>query len=150
MMKSMSLVLALSVAACCACSVAPGDPSAGLVGATVPATPSPVIDPRVDEILTAASERFGALTAYRLRVSDTQDVLDDSGQMLQYAALREVVVRRPDRVWAQTTGDLMTRTLWKDGTSVTLYEPEQEVYGRIDDPGTLEQMMDVLLDTSGF
>jgi hypothetical protein len=148
MMKLMNLGLALSIAACFACGAQPVDLQASTTPG--PAGPPPAIDPRVDEILTAASMRLSTLAAFRLRCADTQDVVQDNGQKLQYAALREVVIRRPDRAWAQTTGDLVNRMLWKDGESVTLFDPEQMIYGRIDDPGSIEQMMDELLDVYGF
>jgi hypothetical protein len=154
-MKHMTIGVILSIAACLACNsrrveLKGAAPGSLLRRQAPPAAEPSAIDPRVDEMVRAVADRLRAVQSFRMRVADTLDEVEDNGQKLQYSHVREVIVHRPDRIWAQTRGDLVNRTLWKDGRSVTLFDPEQLIYARIDDPGTNEQMMDVLLDEYGF
>ncbi len=58
-------------------------------------------------------------------------------------------MRRPDRLLVRSVGDVRNRTLWKDGETVTLLDRDENVYVQIDDPGTIDQMMDLLLSRYG-
>ena len=55
-----------------------------------------------------------------------------------------MTVVRPDKLKIETTGDITSRTLWKDGKTLTVLERDKNVYAQIPDPGTINQAIDLL------
>jgi hypothetical protein len=51
---------------------------------------------------------------------------------------------RPNKLKIETTGDVTSRTLWKDGKTLTVLERDKNVYAQIPDPGTIIQAVDLL------
>ena len=113
-------------------------------------TVHPVIDPSADEILRGISQRWQAHDAFSLHVVDMMDEFDETGQMLQFTHVRDAVVARPDKLMIRSRGDRHDRVIWKDGRTVTILDEDENVYVQLDDPGTIEEMMDVLLEEYGI
>src|SRR4029078_170829 len=78
------------------------------------------------------------------RLTDTIDDVQADGRKLQFAHVRELTVVRPDKLKIETTGDITSRTLWKDGKTLTVLERDKNVYAQIPDPGTINQAVDLL------
>jgi len=89
----------------------------------------------------AAQERF-AFTAHV-----AYDVLQPNGQKLQFGDVREVTVRRPDRIRSMTRsrqGEV--RTLYFDGKTISVDLPDDEAFIAVEKPGTLDAAIDYVVN----
>jgi hypothetical protein len=83
-------------------------------------------------------QTFAALTsadAFRFHAEILVDRVDDTGQKLQFAAAMDVAVRRPDRLRAEYTGDLVAKRAWYDGKLLTVFDPDHDVYASMPGAG---------------
>jgi hypothetical protein len=72
-------------------------------------------------------------------------VVQESGQKLQFTSLFDVSLKRPDRMFAsRTEDDGITRLLWYDGKTSSMYDEGEKVYGQIQVPDTIDEMLDYL------
>jgi hypothetical protein len=81
----------------------------------------------IDKTLSAPELSFTART--------TRVYLDESGQPLHIFHTMKVVVRRPDRLKIDVTGDDGSHDLFYDGTSVSISSPDSKVYTVMPAPG---------------
>jgi hypothetical protein len=109
----------------------------------------PRIDPRAESIVRKAGKRIQGMKHVTFEVADTLDVVLETGQKLQYAHRRTATMSRPDRLTVESTGDVMNLKLCKDGTTITLLDKNHNVYAQTKDPGTIDQMMDMMLERFG-
>lgn len=107
------------------------------------------VEPQVDEIMRKMSESLSKAQYFTFEVTDTVDEVLSHGQKLQFSHRRKAFVSRPNRVRIDTSGDITNRKVWKDGKHITMLDKEHKVYGQIDDPGTIDQMIDMLLNKYG-
>jgi hypothetical protein len=122
--------------------------AAGVAVGQTPET-APVIDSKVEEIMAAWDATAGEREIYRFDIIDTVEEVLETGQKVEYSHRRTGMVRRPDRLRIESRGDVVNRDIWFDGTTVTLFDEEFNVYGRIEAPGTIEEMMETLIDRFG-
>jgi hypothetical protein len=113
-----------------------------------PEEPAPE-EPSEVEIVQALGQRIASLQDFRIEVVDTIDDVLENGQKVQYTHLRTARVSRPDRLVLETKGDLENRKLIKDADTVTLMDLDHQVYGQIKFSGTIDEMMDRLLERFG-
>ncbi len=103
------------------------------------------IDKEALEILQKATDYLASLTQFRLKGYKTTDVVEESGQKLQFSSSFEVSLKRPDRIFAsQTDDDGIRHYFWYDGKSATMYDEGKKVYGQIRVPETIDDMLDYL------
>jgi hypothetical protein len=110
----------------------------------------PPIDPRAESLIREMSERAKSNEHFRFVVLDTIDEVQESGQKLQFTHQRFGTVSRPDKLKVRSVGDLRNRTIWKDGETITILDEDHNVYVQIEDPGTIDDMMDLLLERYGM
>jgi len=104
----------------------------------------PVIDPEADTVLRRLGERNKQLKSAVFRVTDTIDEVQDDGQKIQFSHVRELTVVPPNKLRVVTTGDVTSRTFWKDGKTLTVLDRDKNVYAQLPDPGTIDQAIDML------
>jgi hypothetical protein len=104
----------------------------------------PVIDPEADKVLHQLSDHNKQVKVGVFRLTDTIDDVQADGRKLQFAHVREFTIVRPNLLKVETTGDVTSRTLWKDGKTLTVLERDKNVYAQIPDPGTIGQALDLL------
>lgn len=114
------------------------------------APPKPVIDPEADVILRQMSERLKTIPAAIFRLADTIDDVQADGRKLQFAHIRELTIVRPNKLKVETMGDVTSRTVWKDGKTVTVLDLGKNVYAQLPDPGTIDQTLDMLQEKYGM
>ena len=103
------------------------------------------IDKEALEILQKATDYMASLTQFLLKGHKTTDVVDESGQKLQFSSSFEVSLKRPDHIFAsQTDDDGIRHYFWYDGKSATMYDEGKKVYGKIRVPETIDDMLDYL------
>ena len=105
----------------------------------------PSVDKEALEIFNKATDYLAGLTQLHLKAYKERDVVQESGQKLQFSGGIEVSLKRPDRLFAsQTDDDGNIRRLWYDGKTVTMYDEKEKVYGQISAGETIDEMLDYL------
>jgi hypothetical protein len=103
------------------------------------------IDKQAVAILQKATGHLMKIDRFRFKADISLDVVQESGQKLQFGKTAEVTIRRPDRMYGVRVRDDGRRLqFWYDGKTVTLYEESENVYGRIPVPDTIDGMLDYL------
>jgi len=83
--------------------------------------------------LLAKAQRLG------VAVDCTYDVVQDSGQKIEFGERRELTLRRPDRARvAVTRRDGSRREILFDGTQLTAFDLDEKVYATVPKPGTVD------------
>jgi len=103
------------------------------------------VDEQALAILKKATSYLTGLNQFRLKGLAAIDVVQDSGQKLQFGSTAEVTVKRPNRIYASRTldeGDV--RRFWYDGAVATLYEESSNVYTKIPVFDTIDETLDYL------
>lgn len=72
-------------------------------------------------------------------VDCSYDVVQDSGQKIEFGERRELTLRRPDRVRVEVTRrDGSRRGIVFDGTQLTAFDLDEKVYATVSRPGTVD------------
>jgi len=108
------------------------------------AATAPVIDPEAETVLRQLSEHNKGVKTAKFTLTDTIDDVQEDGQKLQFAHVREFTISRPDKLKIVTKGDLTNRTLWMDGKKVTVLDREHGVYAEVAHEGSIESAVDLL------
>jgi len=95
---------------------------------------------------TAAPARLEAMAnvlakAPRLRVTVdcTYDVVQDSGEKIEFGERRELTLRRPDKARFEVTRRDGNRSgLLFDGGQIAVFDVDEKVYSTVEKPGTLD------------
>lgn len=122
-----------------------------IVRAAEPA-PSPV-KPAISEEAGRAVSRMGkALSAKELSFTakTIRVYLDESGQPLHIFHTLNVVVRRPNRLAVQSTGDDQSHDLFYDGESVAIFFPDRKQYAVIAAAGDISSALGDVQHTLGI
>ncbi len=89
--------------------------------------------------------------AFSVTIDMTYDVLQSSGQQIQFAEKRVVRVRRPNHLRIdsrQSDGDVVS--LIYDGQGLILSHPDQKVYSRVDHKGDIDSALRYTVGTLGI
>ncbi len=108
------------------------------------------LDPRGVALLRRLVRQTPAMLAFRMELGEVVEQEGEDGETETFRGTSEIVVRRPDRLRIETKGDLTNRILWKDGESVTLYDKKKNVWARVKDPGSIDDMLRLLVDRYGI
>lgn len=105
----------------------------------------PDVDKEALEILKKATDYLTSLKQLHLKAHKEWDLVQESGQKLQFSSSFEVSLKRPDRLFASLTdNDGNLHRLWYDGKTVTMYDEGEKVYGQIPVAETIDEMLDYL------
>lgn len=110
---------------------------------------APSIDPQAEKIMQTMNAQKKKDISASLEIVDTMDEVTEAGQKIQYSHVRKLVVSEPKRFWIESTGDITNTTMWKDDTTLTLLDRGANAYAQAPAPGTIDETMDMLLDTYG-
>ena len=110
----------------------------------------PKIEPKADEILKKACAYVADLKQFGVKIDETFDEMNASGQKIQLSNRRAVLVRRPNGLFARSVGDTSNRLFYFDGKFITLFDPTAKVYATHEAPATLDAMFDFLHEKLGF
>lgn len=125
-------------------------------GASIPPKADEVEDPellaRIDlmtrdatESVVRAANFLADQSSFRVVADISFDVLQSDGRLLEFGERREITIRRPDRVRVdaiQRDGDV--RTLYFDGSAISIDLPEHKAFVSEERPGTLYAALDYL------
>jgi hypothetical protein len=157
-----TVLVALLVAACNGKTAPQGngtasEPSqvagtAGVVERAVPAVPAsadPVAAER-DPGAIASLERMGTylrgLTTFQIQGQTSRDEVLDDGQSIEFDAVVDMIVQRPNRIRAEVTSDRKQRLYFGDGKTFSVWAKRMNYYAIIPAPSTLRELADTLAD----
>jgi hypothetical protein len=122
-------------------------------GATVPATqPStqPAIDPVADQILQQSCEYLAKTPAFSVHAEIWKDEVLPSGHKIQVTRTVALDFSRPDRLHVDARAHHKGRSIWYDGKTVTVLDRENNLYGTVDAPHTVDETLDLLSNKFGI
>lgn len=109
----------------------------------VEAAPEAAVDPEAIAILRRATELLSGLKSFSFETESAFDVVQTSGQKLQFTTAQKTFVRRPDRVYSETVrDDGVKRQVYYNGHNLTMYQENEKVYGTIPVPSTIDATLD--------
>jgi len=114
------------------------------------ASPSAAIEPKADEILKQMGKCLAETARFSVKAEKMIDYVLETGQKIQLTNATSVVVDRPGKLWAKTTGDTGTEQAWYSGTSLTLLNEDKKSYAQLEVPDTIDKMMDFLVQQYGW
>ena len=112
--------------------------------------PTVVVDPRADRLLRAMGDYLKAAKEFSFHAEITFDDVQTSGQKIQFEAIDDISVRRPDRIYANYKGDTDRKRFWYDGQKVTLYDGNRNVYASEKVPPSIDAALDYVSKQLGF
>jgi len=100
------------------------------------------IAPEATRILKASTDFLASQQRFSTNTRNTLEVVLKSGQKIEFNSTGRQSVQRPNKLRAERTGDLVDQVFVYDGQSLTLSNPQQNIYAQVAAPGTLEEMLD--------
>jgi hypothetical protein len=115
---------------------------------TVQAPKTPVAtESREPEVILMRMARFLAGTPrFTVKLQDRFDVLQDSGQMIEFGETRQIAVSRPNGLRVdleQSDGE--QHVVFYDGKDITTFSPSLNVYAQAAKPGGIDQAVTFFL-----
>ena len=112
--------------------------STGLMATVRGQTPGDV-QPEDPKPILMRMAGFMATNNFSVDVSDSYDVVQESGHKIEFNEKRKITVARPDRLHiAVEESDGEQSVLLFDGKVITMSTPSQNVYAQTPKPGTLD------------
>ena len=103
-----------------------------------------------EETLVRAADFLAEQSAFRVVADISFDALQSDGRLLEFGGSREITIRRPDRIrMREVRRDGDTRTVYFDGSTISIDLPGHRAYVQIDRPGTLYDALDHLIEDLG-
>lgn len=97
------------------------------------------------ESVVRAANFLADQSSFRVVADVSFDVLQSDGRLLEFGASREITIQRPDRIRvevARRDGD--SRTLYFDGSAISIDLPAHRAFVRKERPGTLYAALEYL------
>ncbi len=122
-----------------------------ITAAGVPACQPDADSTRIEELLGQMAEFLATHGDFAFEALVTYEVLQESGQTLQFELVQRVAVSQPDRMfWVTLQDDGSANTVWfSDGLFTMLKQPEN-IYGEIRHLGAIPDMIDVVVNEYGI
>lgn len=103
------------------------------------------VDEQALEILARSNNFLTKLKQFRVTAEFGFDVLQDTGQKIEFGSRQEITVQRPDHFRVNfTRRDGVNGSVVYDGKEVVLFNPEQAVYAKAPFKGKIDAAFDFL------
>ena len=100
------------------------------------------IAPEAKQILKASTDFLASQQRFTADTRNTLEIVLKSGQKIEFNSTGRQSIQRPNKLRAERTGDLVDQVFVYDGQSLTLFNPQQNIFAQVAAPGTLEEMLD--------
>src|SRR5215831_376892 len=122
-----------------------------LLSAPVRAQQPNAANPELDEQAMAVLQRMAAFLTQAQRFSVTVDtgfdVVQDSGQKIEFGETRQMVLRRPDRLRIEATKRNGSKSgMFFDGKDIAVFNTKENVYATVARPGTVDEAITYFLN----
>jgi hypothetical protein len=104
------------------------------------------VDADATQLLRKSTDYLAALKQYRVDTETTIEVVDTTGQKLQFGNRVVVDIQRPNKMRAERVGELVNQSFYYDGKTLSMNIPDQKYYATAAAPPTLEAMLDFARD----
>jgi hypothetical protein len=109
-----------------------------------PAAPPAAAAPAVRDPQTlAALDKMGAalrkLTSFEVRTDTTEERVLTTGQKIQYGGFTDIKAQMPNKLRVDRINDRQARSLYFDGTTMTIFSPRIGFYGTVPASGTIRE-----------
>ena len=111
---------------------------------------APAVDPAAVQILKRMTDFLDGLKQFSVNTHNILEELHVSGHRVDYDLSASVTVKRPNKLLAVRTGQLMNQRFLYDGRTLTLYNPSEKVYATKEAPDTIEKMIDLARERIGI
>ena len=101
------------------------------------------------ELIQQMSNKLASSNTLSFSTQEHKDIVARNGQKTTVQRAREVLLRRPDRLYTKQTGDRPVES-WYDGKYVTLAMHSEKVYGQVRSPDTVDATLDALSKRFGI
>jgi hypothetical protein len=108
---------------------------------------APDVDPAATRLLKRMTDYLNNLQQFSLDTQNTFEVVFESGQKIQFDLSASVVVQRPNKIRAERQGDLVSQTVFYNGKTLTIYNPEDNYYAVAAAPDNIEDALHFARDT---
>jgi hypothetical protein len=106
--------------------------------------PPRVVDPKADRIMERACEQLKSAPGFSVRADISYDDILTSGLTVQYQRSSELVLDRPNHLRVDNESDKGSRTILYDGKTLTVFDPEMNMYVQVPAPDTIDATLDKL------
>ena len=100
------------------------------------------IAPEAKQMLKASTDFLASQQQFTADTRNTLEIVLKSGQKIEFNSTGRQSIQRPNKLRAERTGDLVDQVFVYDGQSLTLLNPQQNIFAQVAAPGTLEEMLD--------
>jgi len=107
------------------------------------------IDPQADQVLQQMGEYLASLPHFRVRAEVTSDEEVETGQLVAVGQTLDMVVRRPDGLWADLAGDDGHKRILYDGLTARLLDYTTGTAAETAAQPTIEATVNDLIDRLG-
>ncbi len=105
---------------------------------------NPAIDPKADELLKKMGKCLSEAKEFSFEAYQISDYILDNGQKIQLSDYVKVIVKRPNKIFSDSTGDTRNERIWYNGTKLTVLNKLNNTYGVIDVPNTIDKTLDYI------
>jgi len=124
--------------------------TAALLSGVVAAAQLEDTEARALAVLKESTDYLSKAKSFRLDAELSFDVVQADGQTIEFGATRKITIRRPDHTYVEgRRRDGQSSRFYFDGQVVTLSHPDQNAFASAKIPGTLDKMLDYLIDEVG-
>jgi hypothetical protein len=107
----------------------------------------PEVEPEVVEELRRAAMLLANATKLSLRAETSYDVLQTSGQKIEFGSTRHILVRRPDRFLVEAEQrDGTRKRLFFDGRTLSFFDVGEQAYAVAPKTGDIDAAINYLVD----
>ena len=111
---------------------------------------APAVDPVATQILKQMTDYLSGLQKFSVHTQNTLEDELDSGHRVDFDVSANVIISRPNKLYAERQGDLIDQIFSYDGKTLTLYNPSDKVYATEPAPGKIEEMLDFARESLGL
>lgn len=105
------------------------------------------VEPEAARLLKRMTDYVGGLPQFGLDTAQSIEVVLVSGQKIQFTSASRMVVQRPNKLFAERVGDVISQSFYYDGKALTLLNPDDGYYATVPAPGTIDAMLDFARDS---
>src|SRR5262245_59986955 len=145
---SFALVLICQASAQTKSTAATAAPSASTRAMSGP--PTPIVEERADQLLKQMGAYIGSAEQFTFHADITFDHVLPSGQKLQFTAIEDVALQRPNGLYIEWSGDLGNRKFWYDGKTATIHDTATPFYAADAAPPAIDDMLEKLIKQLNF
>ena len=99
-------------------------------------------DPEAKAILMKMAEFIAKAPAFSMALRSGYDAIQEDGQYIEFGEKRRILLQRPDLLRVETErSDGEQNVLLFDGKEITAFKAEDNVYSRIEKPGTVDDAL---------